>query len=94
MSQDQTTQQNPTEQYAAPGSGNETVEHPGRSADLDVQPDHGEKTYKGSDRLTGKRSGSATLLRCPGARIGHPQAPSAGAPRPPGHPPPGPAGRR
>ena len=52
MSQDQFTQQDPTSQHAAPGSGNETVEHPGRTADLDVQPDHGEKTYRGTGRLT------------------------------------------
>ena len=56
MTQDQTTQQNPTDQHGAPGSGNETVEHPGHTGDLDVQPDHGEKTYKGSDRLTGKKT--------------------------------------
>jgi hypothetical protein len=52
MSQDQFTQQDPTTQHAAPGSGNETVEHPGRTADLDVQPDHGEETYRGTGRLT------------------------------------------
>jgi NAD(P)-dependent dehydrogenase (short-subunit alcohol dehydrogenase family) len=52
MSKDQFTQQDPTEQHAAPGSGNETVEHPGRTADLDVQPDHGEETYRGTGRLT------------------------------------------
>jgi hypothetical protein len=56
MSQDQTTPQNPTEQHSAPGSGNETVEYPGRSAELDVQPDHGEQTYKGSDRLKDKKT--------------------------------------
>jgi hypothetical protein len=52
MSQDQFTQQDPTSQHATPGSGNETVEHPGRTADLDVQPDHGEQTYRGTGRLT------------------------------------------
>ena len=54
VSQDQTTQQDPTEQHAAPGSGAETVEYPGRSGEMDVQPDHGEQTYKGSNRLMGK----------------------------------------
>ena len=44
VSQDQTTQQDPTEQHAAPGSGDETVEYPGRSEEMDVQPDHGEQT--------------------------------------------------
>jgi hypothetical protein len=52
MSQDQLTQQDPTTQHAAPGSGNETVEYPGRTADLDVQPDHGEETHRGTGRLT------------------------------------------
>jgi hypothetical protein len=56
VSQDQTTQQDPTEQHAAPGSGAETVEYPGRSGEMDVQPDHGEQTYKGSNRLMGKKT--------------------------------------
>jgi hypothetical protein len=56
VSQDQTTQQDPTEQHAAPGSGDETVEYPGRSSELDVQPDHGEQSYKGSNRLEGKKT--------------------------------------
>jgi NAD(P)-dependent dehydrogenase (short-subunit alcohol dehydrogenase family) len=56
VSQDQTTQQDPTEQHAAPGSGAATVVYPGRSGDVDVQPDHGEQTYKGSDRLKGKKT--------------------------------------
>ena len=56
MSQDQTTQQDPTEQHVStPGTG-ETIEHPGRSGDMDVQPDHGEETYKGSNRLEGKKT--------------------------------------
>ena len=56
MAQDQYTQQDPVEQHAKPGSGNRTVEHPGRTADLDVQPDHGEHTYRGSGRLEGKKA--------------------------------------
>jgi NAD(P)-dependent dehydrogenase (short-subunit alcohol dehydrogenase family) len=56
VSQDQTTQQDPTEQHAAPGSGDETVEYPGRSDEMDVQPDHGEQTYRGSNRLEGKKT--------------------------------------
>ncbi len=51
MTLDQATQQDPTEQHAAPGSGDETAEYPGHSDEVDVQPDHGEKTYKGSNRL-------------------------------------------
>jgi NAD(P)-dependent dehydrogenase (short-subunit alcohol dehydrogenase family) len=57
VSQDQTTQQDPTEQHVStPGSSGETIEHPGRSGDMDVQPDHGEQTYKGSNRLEGKKT--------------------------------------
>ncbi len=56
MSQDQTTQQDPTTQHGAPGSGDETVEHPGRTGDLDVRPDHGEETYRGAGRLEGRKT--------------------------------------
>jgi NAD(P)-dependent dehydrogenase (short-subunit alcohol dehydrogenase family) len=56
MSQDQFTQQDPTRQHAAPGSGDEPVEHPGRTADMDVTPDHGEHTYRGTQRLEGKKT--------------------------------------
>ncbi|GAA4696710.1 SDR family oxidoreductase [Pseudonocardia yuanmonensis] len=56
MGKDQFTQQDPTEQHAAPGSGDRTVEWPGRTADMDVRPDHGEETYRGTGRLEGKRA--------------------------------------
>jgi len=56
VSQDQYTQQDPTQQHSQPGSGDQTVEWPGRTPDLDVQPDHGEKTYRGSGRLEGKKT--------------------------------------
>jgi NAD(P)-dependent dehydrogenase (short-subunit alcohol dehydrogenase family) len=56
VSQDQFTQQDPTEQHAAPGSGDETVQYPGRTAELDVKPDHGEQTYRGTGRLEGKKA--------------------------------------
>jgi len=56
VSQDQFTQQDPTEQHAAPGSGDQTVEYPGRTGDMDVQPDHGEHSYRGTRRLEGKKA--------------------------------------
>jgi hypothetical protein len=56
VSQDQFTQQDPTEQQAAPGSGDRTVEYPGRTGDLDVRPDHGEDSYRGTGRLAGKKA--------------------------------------
>jgi short chain dehydrogenase len=49
------TDQDPTQTYQAqPGA--EQIEHPGRTADLDLKPDHGEDTYTGSGRLVGGRA--------------------------------------
>ena len=56
MRQDQFTQQDPTKQHAAPGSGDTTVEYPGRTGDMDVRPDHGEHSYRGLGRLQGKKA--------------------------------------
>jgi NAD(P)-dependent dehydrogenase (short-subunit alcohol dehydrogenase family) len=56
MSQDQFTQQDPTRQHAAPGSGDQTIEHPGRTGAMDVRPDHGEQTYRGTGRLEGRKA--------------------------------------
>jgi NAD(P)-dependent dehydrogenase (short-subunit alcohol dehydrogenase family) len=56
VTQDQFTQQDPTEQHAQPGSGNQPIEHPGRTGEMDVRPDHGEETYRGSGRLEGKKA--------------------------------------
>ncbi|ADB31022.1 short-chain dehydrogenase/reductase SDR [Kribbella flavida DSM 17836] len=47
----------PTEGYPQPDDqGPEQLEHPGRSADMDLQPDHGEQSYRGSGKLEGKRA--------------------------------------
>src|SRR5215212_7800161 len=51
---DQTTPQDPADQYGKPDS--ETIEHPGLTKDMDEQPDHGEQSYQGSGRLEGKRA--------------------------------------
>ncbi|HEX5120082.1 MAG TPA: SDR family oxidoreductase [Pseudonocardiaceae bacterium] len=56
MSTDQFTQQDPTRQHPRSVSEGETVVHPGRTGDLDREPDHGEHSYRGSGRLTGKRA--------------------------------------
>jgi NAD(P)-dependent dehydrogenase (short-subunit alcohol dehydrogenase family) len=37
-------------------SEGESVDHPGRTGDLDRQPDHGEHSYRGSGRLTDRRA--------------------------------------
>ncbi|GAA3439199.1 SDR family oxidoreductase [Kutzneria kofuensis] len=54
MPQDQYDQQDPTRQQPATVSSGETVPHPGRTDELDREPDHGEHSYRGSGRLTDK----------------------------------------
>jgi NAD(P)-dependent dehydrogenase (short-subunit alcohol dehydrogenase family) len=56
VTQDQFTQQDPTRQHDAPGSGDKPIEHPGRTGDMDVTPDHGEHTYRGTGRLVGRKT--------------------------------------
>lgn len=52
---DQTTPQDPAEQHdTSPES--DTIDHPGRTRDMDDEPDHGEESYRGSGRLEGKRA--------------------------------------
>ena len=53
---DQTKQTDPTEQYDQPDSLGEEVPHPGLTKDMGDEPDHGEESYRGSDRLTDKRA--------------------------------------
>lgn len=56
MNSDQTTTTDPTDQYPSSDFGEQSIEHPGLTSDLDVQPDHGEETYRGAGRLTGRRA--------------------------------------
>src|SRR3712207_4904391 len=53
---DQTTQTDPTQQYEQPEHTEDQIPHPGLTQTMQDQPDHGEETYRGSDRLTGKRA--------------------------------------
>jgi NAD(P)-dependent dehydrogenase (short-subunit alcohol dehydrogenase family) len=53
---DQTQQTDPTEQYDQPEKTEDQIAHPGLTEDMQEQPDHGEDTYRGSDRLSGKRA--------------------------------------
>src|SRR5919107_3328259 len=53
---DQTEKQDPTNQYEQPENTDEQQPHPGLTEDMQDQPDHGEETYRGSDRLTDKRA--------------------------------------
>jgi NAD(P)-dependent dehydrogenase (short-subunit alcohol dehydrogenase family) len=57
MPQDQHTKQDPTEQYAPPDQQPaQEIEHPGLTQEMGLRPDHGEESYRGSGRLTGKRA--------------------------------------
>ncbi|MDP9417986.1 MAG: SDR family oxidoreductase [Actinomycetota bacterium] len=56
MPEDQYDKENPTEQYHSGEFGEQDIPHPGLTQDMDVQPDHGEETYRGSGRLEGKRA--------------------------------------
>ena len=53
---DQTQQTDPTEQYDQPENTDEQKPHPGLTETMQDKPDHGEDSYRGSERLTGKRA--------------------------------------
>jgi NAD(P)-dependent dehydrogenase (short-subunit alcohol dehydrogenase family) len=46
----------PTSRYRTEEFGAQSIEHPGLTEEMDVQPDHGEETYRGSGRLAGRRA--------------------------------------
>ncbi|GAB2697927.1 SDR family oxidoreductase [Mucilaginibacter koreensis] len=48
--------QDPTTKYPTPPQEEQKQEVPGSSAEMHPQPDYGEKTYKGSGKLTGKKA--------------------------------------
>ncbi|MEE3921891.1 SDR family oxidoreductase [Micromonospora sp. BRA006-A] len=57
MSEDQFTQQHPAEQYGQrDGQPSQRQTPPGNEQEMGPKPDHGEESYRGSDRLTGKRA--------------------------------------
>jgi hypothetical protein len=53
---DQTQQTDPTSQFEQPENTDEQQPHPGLTATMQDKPDHGEESYRGSNRLTGKRA--------------------------------------
>jgi NAD(P)-dependent dehydrogenase (short-subunit alcohol dehydrogenase family) len=57
VAQDQYGQQDPKEQFRTPDEqrGGQQA-HPGVTEDMPDQPDHGEDSYRGSGRLSGKRA--------------------------------------
>ncbi|HWG99694.1 MAG TPA: SDR family oxidoreductase [Pilimelia sp.] len=57
MSVDQHRQQDPRQQYRQPEQQDGAqLPYPGRTEDMPQRPDHGEESYRGSGRLTGRRA--------------------------------------
>ncbi|AGZ39791.1 SDR family oxidoreductase [Actinoplanes friuliensis] len=53
---DQYTAQDPRSQHPGPALRGGDQTHPGKTNKMPDRPDHGEETYRGSGRLTGKRA--------------------------------------
>ncbi|MGN5236275.1 MULTISPECIES: SDR family oxidoreductase [unclassified Rhodococcus (in: high G+C Gram-positive bacteria)] len=54
---DQHRMQNPKEQFATPPLADQgEIPYPGRTSEMVSAPDHGERTYRGSGRLEGRRA--------------------------------------
>ena len=53
---DQFTMQDPTTQYPQPKFEDQVQSPPGLAQEMNPRPDHGEKTYKGSGRLHGRKA--------------------------------------
>ena len=56
MQSDQYQQTDPTEQHHAGDFPDQDIEHPGRTGDMEMKPDHGEQSYRGSGRLLDRRA--------------------------------------
>jgi NAD(P)-dependent dehydrogenase (short-subunit alcohol dehydrogenase family) len=57
VTQDQYGKQDPQSQFKSPDEQeSEQIPHPGTTRQMDDEPDHGEDSYRGSGRLTGKRA--------------------------------------
>ncbi|MCO6387417.1 SDR family oxidoreductase [Aliihoeflea sp. 40Bstr573] len=53
---DRLKMQDPRKQYPAPPFPEQPQPHPGLSAKMDPQPDHGEESYRGSGKLEGRKA--------------------------------------
>jgi NAD(P)-dependent dehydrogenase (short-subunit alcohol dehydrogenase family) len=53
---DQHTMQDPTSQYPKPPFPKQKQPEPGLTSEMDPRPDHGEDTYRGSERLQGRKA--------------------------------------
>lgn len=49
-------QQDPTEKYEQPPFQESKISEPGEEGDMNLKPDHGEESYKGSGKLAGKKA--------------------------------------
>ena len=57
MPEDQFGKQDPQKQFRGPDDQeSDQIPHPGVTRDMGDEPDHGENSYRGSGRLTGKRA--------------------------------------
>ena len=56
MADDQYAPQHPQQQHPQPDEGSSHLEPPGLTEDMREKPDHGEESYRGSERLEGKRA--------------------------------------
>jgi NAD(P)-dependent dehydrogenase (short-subunit alcohol dehydrogenase family) len=57
MPEDQYAQRDPRDQYPRPGrQEGQEQQHPGTGSGMDPEPDHGERTYRGSGRLAGRKA--------------------------------------
>jgi hypothetical protein len=57
MTEDQYDRDNPRDKYPDPGQQDGgDVAHPGVTGQMDDAPDHGERSYRGSGRLAGRRA--------------------------------------
>ena len=56
LKQDQNPLENPTKKYPGPPFVKQPQPVPGLASKMDPKPDHGEESYKGSGRLTGRKA--------------------------------------
>ena len=53
---DQYASPDPTSEHPQPDTDGERIDHPGLTTDMREKPDHGEDSYRGSGRLTGRKA--------------------------------------
>jgi NAD(P)-dependent dehydrogenase (short-subunit alcohol dehydrogenase family) len=56
MTEDQLTRQDPTTQHPQPEQPAQQLEHPGLESEMTPSPDYGEQSYRGRERLVGRKA--------------------------------------